>query len=48
MVIGGQARLDSGPRKFTVRAATLRSPTAPFELQRTEEQKQQTALELTL
>lgn len=36
------------PQEFTVSAATLRSPTAPFELPRREEQKQQTAPELTL
>jgi putative transposase len=36
------------PQEFTARAATLRSPTAPFELPRREEQKQQTAPELTL
>jgi transposase InsO family protein len=36
------------PQEFTARAATLRSPTAPFELPRREEQKQQTTTELTL
>jgi len=36
------------PQEFTARAATLRSPTAPSELPRREEQKQETAPELTL
>jgi len=36
------------PQEFTVRGAALRSPTAPFELHRREEQKQETALGLTL
>lgn len=36
------------PQEFTARAATLRSPTAPFEPHRREEQKQKTTLELTL
>lgn len=36
------------PQEFTARAATLRSPTAPSELPRREEQKQQTTTELTL
>jgi putative transposase len=36
------------PQEFTARAATLRSPTAPFELPRREEQKQETTSELTL
>jgi putative transposase len=36
------------PQEFTARGATLRSPTAPFELHRGEEQKQETTLELTL
>lgn len=36
------------PQEFTARAATLRSPTAPCELPRREEQKQQSTPELTL
>lgn len=36
------------PQEFTARGATLRSPTAPCELHRAEEQKQETTLELTL
>jgi putative transposase len=36
------------PQEFTARAATLRSPTAPSELPRREEQKQETTPELTL
>jgi putative transposase len=36
------------PQEFTACAATLRSPTAPCELHRGEEQKQETTLELTL
>lgn len=36
------------PQEFTARAATLRSPTAPSELPRREEQKQKTNPELTL
>ena len=36
------------PQEFTARAATLRSPTAPFELPRREEQKQESTPELTL
>jgi len=36
------------PQEFTARGAALRSPTAPFELHRREEQKQETALGLTL
>ena len=36
------------PQEFTARGATLRSPTAPCELHRGEEQKQETTLELTL
>lgn len=36
------------PQEFSARGATLRSPTAPCELHRAEEQKQETTLELTL
>lgn len=36
------------PSEFTACGATLRSPTAPFELHRGEEQKQETTPELTL
>jgi putative transposase len=36
------------PQEFTACGAALRSPTAPFELQRREEQKQKTAPELAL
>jgi putative transposase len=36
------------PQEFTACGAALRSPTAPFELHRREEQKQETALELAL
>ena len=36
------------PQEFTARGASLRSPTAPFELHRREEQKQETTPELTL
>ena len=36
------------PQEFTARGAALRSPTAPCELHRGEEQKQETTLELTL
>ena len=36
------------PQEFTACGATLRSPTAPCELHRGEEQKQETTLELTL
>jgi putative transposase len=36
------------PQEFTARAATLRSPTAPSELPRREEQRPESTLELTL
>jgi putative transposase len=36
------------PQEFTACGAALRSPTAPFELHRREEQKQETTLELAL
>jgi len=36
------------PQEFTARGAALRSPTAPFELHRREEQKQETTLKLAL
>jgi len=36
------------PLEFTARGAALRSPTAPFELHRREEQKQETTQELAL
>ncbi len=36
------------PQEFTACGAALRSPTAPFELHRREEQKEETALELAL
>ncbi len=36
------------PQEFTACGAALRSPTAPFELHRREEQKQKTTLELAL
>ena len=36
------------PQEFTACGAALRSPTAPFELHRGEEQKQETTLELAL
>jgi putative transposase len=36
------------PQQFTARAATLRSPTAPCELPRREEQRQESTPELTL
>jgi len=36
------------PQEFTAHGAALRSPTAPFEPHRREEQKQETALGLTL
>jgi len=36
------------PQEFTARGAALRSPTAPFELHRREEQKQETIQELAL
>ena len=36
------------PQEFTACGAVLRSPTAPFELHRREEQKQKTTLELAL
>jgi putative transposase len=36
------------PQDLTARAATLRSPTAPFEPPRREEQEQEPAPELTL
>ena len=36
------------PQEFTARGAALRSPTAPFELHRQEEQKQATTRELAL
>jgi len=36
------------PQEFTARGAALRSPTAPFEPHRREEEKQETTLELTL
>lgn len=36
------------PQEFTACGAALRSPTAPFELHRREEQRQKTTLELTL
>jgi putative transposase len=36
------------PQEFTARGAALRSPTAPFEPHRREEQKPETTLELTL
>lgn len=36
------------PQEFTARGATLRSPTAPCELHRGEEQKPDQPLELTL
>ena len=39
---------DRTPQEFTARGAALRSPTAPFEPPRREEQKQETTLELAL
>ncbi len=39
---------DRTPQEFTAHGAALRSPTAPFEPPRREEQKQETTLELAL
>jgi len=42
------ARGNRTPLEFTARGAALRSPTAPFELHRQEQQKQETTRELAL